>query len=564
MYPRLARVRRVGGGARRAERFRRRRRTARAVPRRRQTRPTRAAALRRGRIHCLHQDLSAKARSPAARCSRSAGRRRIHGGELVLVESSPRAQSAARCCASAGDLVSSRRASARPVVPAITAGRAPWVSRVRPGARTALGVISTRALTRGQAGAAGRGHSACWISPFRRGRAHPRRALVLPARRGAPATARADHAGAGTGKTTVLTRRIAHLIASKRARPEEILALTFTEKAAAEMSERVDQLIPYGYAETWIGTFHAFGDRVLREGALEAGLNPEFRVLARPEQIIFLRERIFRLPLERFRPLGDPTHLAALITWSARQGEDVSPAQSARGRPPGGGGSPGGGRRARPGRVAAFYRLSAVSPSPASRRRRPDPPCALAAARQRGALSALRAATHVLVDECQTHPPAGVGAFGRRGPGPHHGGGRRRPAITLARGRLREPAGVPALSGRARGGLNENHGRRRGSWTRLPAISYNNHPVGGRGHRQRLRSARARVPPGAPALRHGVAEATARRSSARACRRVNGRATRYARARNRDAPPFLRALTARHANRFSGIRASTRARRCGS
>src|SRR5919204_3251623 len=100
-------------------------------------------------------------------------------------------------------------------------------------------------------------------------------------------------AGAGTGKTTVLTRRIAYLIASKQARPEELLALTFTEKAAAEMTERVDQLIPYGYAETWIGTFHAFGDRVLREAALETGMNPEFRVLSRPEQIIFLRERLF-------------------------------------------------------------------------------------------------------------------------------------------------------------------------------------------------------------------------------------------------------------------------------
>jgi DNA helicase-2/ATP-dependent DNA helicase PcrA len=134
-------------------------------------------------------------------------------------------------------------------------------------------------------------------------------------------------AGAGTGKTTVLTRRIAHLIASKRARPEEILALTFTEKAAAEMSERVDQLIPYGYAETWIGTFHAFGDRVLREGALESGLNPEFQVLARPEQIIFLRERLFRLPLDRFRPLGDPTrHLGALLDLVSRaKDEDVSP-----------------------------------------------------------------------------------------------------------------------------------------------------------------------------------------------------------------------------------------------
>jgi DNA helicase-2/ATP-dependent DNA helicase PcrA len=134
-------------------------------------------------------------------------------------------------------------------------------------------------------------------------------------------------AGAGTGKTRVLTRRIAHLISSKRARPEEILALTFTEKAAVEMAERVDQLIPYGYAETWIGTFHAFGDRVLREAALEAGLNPEFPVLTRPEQIIFLRERLWRLPLQRFRPLGDPTrHLGALLGLVSRaKDEDVTP-----------------------------------------------------------------------------------------------------------------------------------------------------------------------------------------------------------------------------------------------
>src|SRR3954470_11235789 len=136
-------------------------------------------------------------------------------------------------------------------------------------------------------------------------------------------------AGAGTGKTTVLTRRIAHLITSKRARPEQILALTFTDKAAVEMAERVDQLIPYGYAETWIGTFHAFGDHVLRESALEVGLSPEFRVLTRPEQIIFLRERLWRLPLQRYRPLGDPTrHLSALLTLVSRaKDEDVSPAR---------------------------------------------------------------------------------------------------------------------------------------------------------------------------------------------------------------------------------------------
>src|SRR5438552_1993769 len=101
-------------------------------------------------------------------------------------------------------------------------------------------------------------------------------------------------AGAGTGKTTVITRRIAWLIAQKKARPEEILALTFTDKAAAEMEERVDTLVPYGYADVEIATFHAFGDRLLREHALELGLQPDFRVLNRAEQVIFLRDRLIQ------------------------------------------------------------------------------------------------------------------------------------------------------------------------------------------------------------------------------------------------------------------------------
>src|SRR5919206_1662547 len=85
-------------------------------------------------------------------------------------------------------------------------------------------------------------------------------------------------AGAGTGKTTVITRRIAYLIASRRARPSEILALTFTDKAAVEMEERVDTLVPYGYADVEISTFHAFGDRLLRDHSLEVGLTPDFDV----------------------------------------------------------------------------------------------------------------------------------------------------------------------------------------------------------------------------------------------------------------------------------------------
>jgi len=136
-------------------------------------------------------------------------------------------------------------------------------------------------------------------------------------------------AGAGTGKTTVITRRIAWLIAEKRARPSEILALTFTDRAALEMTERVDQLVPYGFTDTVISTFHAWGDRLLRDHALEAGLSDRSTVLSRAEQVIFLREHLFELPLDRFRPLGDPTRfLQALVTLISRaRDEDVAPAE---------------------------------------------------------------------------------------------------------------------------------------------------------------------------------------------------------------------------------------------
>ena len=134
-------------------------------------------------------------------------------------------------------------------------------------------------------------------------------------------------AGAGTGKTSVITRRIAWLIATKRARPSEILALTFTDQAADEMQVRVDQLVPYGYTDTAISTFHAFGDRLIREFALELGLPSDVRVFSRPETVVFLREHVFELGLDEYRPLGDPTKfLDALATlFSRAKDEDVSP-----------------------------------------------------------------------------------------------------------------------------------------------------------------------------------------------------------------------------------------------
>jgi DNA helicase-2/ATP-dependent DNA helicase PcrA len=138
-------------------------------------------------------------------------------------------------------------------------------------------------------------------------------------------------AGAGTGKTQVITRRIAWLIATHRAKPSEILALTFTDKAADEMAVRVDQLVPYGYTDTAIATFHAFGDGLIREHALELGLPTDLRVLTRAEVVIFLREHLFEFELDAYRPLGDPTRfLGALATLFSRcKDEDISPADYA-------------------------------------------------------------------------------------------------------------------------------------------------------------------------------------------------------------------------------------------
>lgn len=131
-------------------------------------------------------------------------------------------------------------------------------------------------------------------------------------------------AGAGTGKTSVITRRIAWLIATKRAKPEEILALTFSEKAATEMEERVDILVPYGYLDITIRTFHAFGDSVLREYAHLVGLSPYFNVYSQSEQAVFLKDRLFEFPLKHLRPLNDPgRYVSALLTLFSRAKDEM-------------------------------------------------------------------------------------------------------------------------------------------------------------------------------------------------------------------------------------------------
>ncbi len=126
-------------------------------------------------------------------------------------------------------------------------------------------------------------------------------------------------AGAGTGKTTVITRRIAYIIEKKLGKPAEILALTFTDKAANEMEERVDVLVPYGFIDTWISTFHSFGARILRDHALDLGIPPDFKVMTRPQQVLFFQQNLFNFPLKFYRPLGNPTKfIQALITFISR------------------------------------------------------------------------------------------------------------------------------------------------------------------------------------------------------------------------------------------------------
>lgn len=133
-------------------------------------------------------------------------------------------------------------------------------------------------------------------------------------------------AGAGTGKTTVVTERIKWLVSQNLAKPSEILALTFTDKAAREMEERVDIAMPYGYTQMWISTFHAFCDRILRNEAVYIGLSPGYKLMTEAETIIFLRQNLFKFELDYFRPLGNPTKFleGMLQHFSRLKDEDVS------------------------------------------------------------------------------------------------------------------------------------------------------------------------------------------------------------------------------------------------
>lgn len=134
-------------------------------------------------------------------------------------------------------------------------------------------------------------------------------------------------AGAGTGKTTVITQRIVNLIEKKLVAPEEILAVTFTEKAAFEMEERVDKLLDFGYIDLWISTFHSFCERVLRENALDIGLPSDFKILDQTSGWLLARQNLDKFDLKYYKALGNPTKfIQALIShFSHCKDQEVYP-----------------------------------------------------------------------------------------------------------------------------------------------------------------------------------------------------------------------------------------------
>ncbi|MDB5527725.1 MAG: hypothetical protein JWR51_828 [Devosia sp.] len=136
-------------------------------------------------------------------------------------------------------------------------------------------------------------------------------------------------AGAGTGKTRVLTTRIAHIINTNRAWPSQILSVTFTNKAAREMKERIEKLVPRLESMPWMGTFHSIGARILRAHAELVDLKSTFTILDTDDQIRLIKQLLDaenidekRWPAKLFASMLDGWKNKGLLP------KDVSPADS--------------------------------------------------------------------------------------------------------------------------------------------------------------------------------------------------------------------------------------------
>src|SRR4051812_49243222 len=111
-------------------------------------------------------------------------------------------------------------------------------------------------------------------------------------------------AGAGSGKTRVLTTRVAWLIQTGQASPHGLLAVTFTNKAAKEMLTRISAMLPINTRGMWVGTFHGLCNRMLRTHAREAGLPNLFQILDTQDQLAMVKRimKSMNLDEDRFPP----------------------------------------------------------------------------------------------------------------------------------------------------------------------------------------------------------------------------------------------------------------------
>src|SRR5262247_1747581 len=136
-------------------------------------------------------------------------------------------------------------------------------------------------------------------------------------------------AGAGTGKTRVLTTRLAYILATGRAMPAELLAVTFTNKAAHEMRERLEAMIGRAAEGVWLGTFHAIASRILRRHAEAVGLKSSFTILDTDDQIRLLKQILAAENIDE-RRWPARLLLAQIQRWKDRGlgPEKVSPADA--------------------------------------------------------------------------------------------------------------------------------------------------------------------------------------------------------------------------------------------
>src|SRR3979411_3137510 len=143
-------------------------------------------------------------------------------------------------------------------------------------------------------------------------------------------------AGAGSGKTRVIASRIAYLVGYGHARPDEVLAVTFTNKAAEEMRTRVETLLGSDCSRMWVSTFHSVGARLLRREAPAIGLSRDFVIYDSSDQLTIIKQALKALRADgSFIPpradrgrishaknrMEGPDVLAESASWNRREEE---------------------------------------------------------------------------------------------------------------------------------------------------------------------------------------------------------------------------------------------------